>query len=89
MSEALAATPSVPSADPCTGSSSLSSDGASRAAGLVELRIEHELRHTLAIAKVDEHAATVISVRLNPAGEDNVLARVTGAQGARTVGASV
>ncbi len=37
MSEALAATPAVPSADPCTGSSSLSSDGASRAAGLVEV----------------------------------------------------
>ncbi len=37
MSEALAATPAVPSADPCTGSNSLSSDGASRAAGLVEV----------------------------------------------------
>ena len=37
MSEALAATPAVPSADPCTGSSSLTSAGASRAAGLVEV----------------------------------------------------
>ena len=37
MSEALAATPAVPTADPCTGSSSLSSAGASRAAGLVEV----------------------------------------------------
>jgi len=37
LSEALAATPAVPSADPCTGSSSLTSAGASRAAGLVEV----------------------------------------------------
>jgi len=37
LSEALAATPAVPSVDPCTGSSSLSSGGASRAAGLVEV----------------------------------------------------
>lgn len=37
MSEALAATPAVPSAEPCTGSNSLSSAGASRAAGLVEV----------------------------------------------------
>jgi hypothetical protein len=36
LSEALPATPSVPSAEPCTGSS-LTSDGASRAAGLVEV----------------------------------------------------
>jgi len=36
LSEALAATPAIPSADPCTGSL-LTSDGASRAAGLVEV----------------------------------------------------
>ncbi len=33
----MAATPAVPSAEPCTGSSPLSSAGASRAAGLVEV----------------------------------------------------
>ena len=49
-------------------------------------RIEHELGHAVAVAQVDEHAPAVIAVGLHPAGQDDLLADVAGAQLRRSYG---
>ena len=53
--------------------------------GLVETRVEHELGHALAIAEVDEHAPRRVAVGLDPAGQDDLLADIGGAQRAAAV----
>ena len=53
---------------------------------LVERLVEHELREALAVAQIDEHAAAVVAVGLDPTGQDDVLSGVPGAQGATAVG---
>jgi hypothetical protein len=50
------------------------------------LRIEHHLRHTLAIAQVDEHDGAVVTADLHPAEKNDFFADVGGAQSAAMVG---
>ena len=47
---------------------------------LVERLVEDELGHAVAVAQIDEHAPAVVAVRLDPTGQDDVLADVAGAQ---------
>ena len=43
-------------------------------------RIEHHLRHAVAVAQVDEQAAAVVAVAVDPAAERDFLANVFAAQ---------
>ena len=53
---------------------------------LVEGLVEDELRDAVAVAQVDEHAAAVIAVRLDPPGQDDLLADIASAELAAAMG---
>ena len=62
------------------------SSPATSCAALSNGRVEHDLREAVAVAQIDEDAAAVIAVGLDPADQHDVLAGVGGAELAAAMG---